>query len=425
MKKFDELRQEGYSAKTGGHEWGTDKGTAFAKKTTPGEVEEYKVPKNYAAMMQKKRKKAGTSEFGSHPDKKKEVRKEEVDLEENRAARAQSSAANKMYGRTSDPIDKKPASGAKKTMSKADIFKALDKKYGDPKKKTGIYAKEEVEQIDEIHDRYMRAHGKKASGRGKWMFTTKRMGDVDHKDMYHHKGNDTVSVAAKAAQKHFGTKNVYVMEEVELDEGRAQDMQQKVKDKIASKFHNMYDFKKVKDSQTMYNMLSMAKRRNHLKEGVELDEKKLTPAELKKREEIAKAIEKDQPDMPMDKKMAIATAQAKKAVEAKMYDSGWRKTTGPKKDKFGNTIKDKNRPKNLAKQGMAAVKKEDVELKTFSAIREATGKVVFKGKMQKVPVEIHKTSKGYVAMVDGDELDTYKSEKDAKKGIEVAIKELT
>lgn len=47
----------------------------------------------------------------------------------------------------------------------------------------------------------------------------------------------------------------------------------------------------------------------------ELREKKLTPAEKKKREEIAKAIEKDQPDMPMDKKMAIATAQAKKVAE--------------------------------------------------------------------------------------------------------------
>ena len=30
--------------------------------------------------------------------------------------------------------------------------------------------------------------------------------------------------------------------------------------------------------------------------------------QLKKREEIAKAIEKENPDMPMDKKMAIATA---------------------------------------------------------------------------------------------------------------------
>ena len=57
-----------------------------------------------------------------------------------RAARAQSHAANKMYGRTSDPIDKKPSSAPKKPISKADLFRALDKKYGSPKKKTGIYA---------------------------------------------------------------------------------------------------------------------------------------------------------------------------------------------------------------------------------------------------------------------------------------------
>ena len=48
-------------------------------------------------------------------------------------------------------------------------------------------------------------------------------------------------------------------------------------------------------------------------------ERKLTQAELKKREEIAKAIERDNPDMPMDKKMAIATAIAKKV--AKVDDS--------------------------------------------------------------------------------------------------------
>ena len=49
-----------------------------------------------------------------------------------------------------------------------------------------------------------------------------------------------------------------------------------------------------------------------------VDEKKLTPAELKKREEIAKAMERDNPDMDMSKKMAIATAQAKKVAEGKM-----------------------------------------------------------------------------------------------------------
>jgi hypothetical protein len=44
-------------------------------------------------------------------------------------------------------------------------------------------------------------------------------------------------------------------------------------------------------------------------------EKKLTDAELKKREEIAQAIAKEHPEMEMSKKMAIATAQAKKVAE--------------------------------------------------------------------------------------------------------------
>lgn len=47
----------------------------------------------------------------------------------------------------------------------------------------------------------------------------------------------------------------------------------------------------------------------------ELREKTLTKAELKKREEVAKAIERENPNMPMDKKMAIATATAKKVAE--------------------------------------------------------------------------------------------------------------
>lgn len=47
-----------------------------------------------------------------------------------------------------------------------------------------------------------------------------------------------------------------------------------------------------------------------------VQEKKLTPAEKKKREEVAQAIERDNPDMPMAKKMAIATATAKKVAEA-------------------------------------------------------------------------------------------------------------
>jgi len=52
----------------------------------------------------------------------------------------------------------------------------------------------------------------------------------------------------------------------------------------------------------------------HLKEDT-LDEKHLTPAEMKKREQIAKAIKRENPNMPMSKKMAIATASAKKVAE--------------------------------------------------------------------------------------------------------------
>lgn len=47
----------------------------------------------------------------------------------------------------------------------------------------------------------------------------------------------------------------------------------------------------------------------------EVSEKTLTPAELKKREEVAKAIKRENPNMPMAKKMAIATATAKKVAE--------------------------------------------------------------------------------------------------------------
>ena len=50
-------------------------------------------------------------------------------------------------------------------------------------------------------------------------------------------------------------------------------------------------------------------------EETNLEEKKLTTAEMKKREEVAKAIERENPNMPMAKKMAIATATAKKVAE--------------------------------------------------------------------------------------------------------------
>jgi len=76
-------------------------------------------------------------------------------------------------------------------------------------------------------------------------------------------------------------------------------------------------------------------------ESEEMEEKTLTPAELKKREKIAKAIERDNPNMPMDKKMAIATATAKRVAESK--DDEYHKTLSQTKNSY---------------EGIAALKKK-------------------------------------------------------------------
>lgn len=53
-----------------------------------------------------------------------------------------------------------------------------------------------------------------------------------------------------------------------------------------------------------------------MREEADLAEKTLTPAEIKKREEIARAMERQHPGMDKSKKMAIATAAAKRVAEA-------------------------------------------------------------------------------------------------------------
>lgn len=81
------------------------------------------------------------------------------------------------------------------------------------------------------------------------------------------------------------------------------------------------------DKESMPNLMKLAKLigkkltktgNSFMVESV-LNEKTLTPAELKKREEIAKSIERDNPNMPMDKKMAIATAAAKRVAEMNFH----------------------------------------------------------------------------------------------------------
>lgn len=64
---------------------------------------------------------------------------------------------------------------------------------------------------------------------------------------------------------------------------------------------------------------------------------------------------------------------------------------------------------------------------TFSEIRNKTpkGDVVYSKKHKRILTKVLKTNKGFAAYIDGDFLDTFRSERDAIKSIETAIKELT
>ena len=66
-------------------------------------------------------------------------------------------------------------------------------------------------------------------------------------------------------------------------------------------------------------------------------------------------------------------------------------------------------------------------MKTFRDIREAAkpkGEVVYNKKIDRVPVQISKDQKGFHVYVDGDFLDTFKTQKEAEKTAQTVIKEL-
>ena len=59
-------------------------------------------------------------------------------------------------------------------------------------------------------------------------------------------------------------------------------------------------------------------------------------------------------------------------------------------------------------------------MKTFIQLRERlqrrpSGKTVLDKKIGRIPVRINKEVSGYVVYIDGDRLDSYKSEKEAEK----------
>lgn len=170
---------------------------------------------------------------------------------------------------------------------------------------------EEVEFVDEAAED---AHFEKQS--------PKMQTAINH----HLRKGKSYQEAVAAAQKH-------VKEEVEdLDESA------KVADHLIKRYGTNVRKSHVRSAANDFGVgfvaLSHAVRKklgvNRLEEDVEeIEEKKLTPAEMKKREEVAKAIERENPKMPMAKKMAIATATAKKvAEEAESIDELSRETVG-------------------------------------------------------------------------------------------------
>lgn len=84
---------------------------------------------------------------------------------------------------------------------------------------------EEADELEEAvkvsHDRYVRSTGKKATGSGNWMFTHKKMGDVnwkDEKDFFNARGSlAAASKEAKEWAKKHGYSVVYVMESAQFD----------------------------------------------------------------------------------------------------------------------------------------------------------------------------------------------------------------
>ena len=67
-------------------------------------------------------------------------------------------------------------------------------------------------------------------------------------------------------------------------------------------------------------------------------------------------------------------------------------------------------------------------MKSLLELRELTGrkpegKMVFNKKMKGIKVMIHKEKNGFVAYIDGDRLDVYKSQKEAEKAINEFMKQ--
>jgi len=141
---------------------------------------------------------------------------------------------------------------------------------------------------------------------------------------------------------------------------------------------------------------------------VKADERKLTGAEYKKKTQIAKAIEKDDPGMSDDKKYAIATATAKRVAQEGRDP---KKGTGKKPKGSGRRLYTDENPKDTV----------SVKFSSISDIRDTFSKESFKAKS-------HKRQSQIINLVHQRVRAAYKNAKDPetkarlKKAFEYATK---
>ena len=136
-------------------------------------------------------------------------------------------------------------------------------------------------------------------------------GDVDSSDKYLHKRRKAVSKAIKGEDKMTKGKK----DTIDVNPKIPDDMVKEKKEDQVKMPDNMSKAMDKIVGQLTKSVKAHAKQADKLKKIADkdkIDERKLTDKEMKKREEVAQAIKRDNPKMPMDQKMAIATSVAKK-----------------------------------------------------------------------------------------------------------------
>ena len=127
----------------------------------------------------------------------------------------------------------------------------------------------------------------------------------------------------------------------------------------------------------------------------DIKEKTLTAAEKRKREEVAQAIKRDNPDMPMDKKMAIATSVAKKTAEEVEVDEA----LTYKQRVQRKMIMRRHRPKMIMRKKMLARRKAP-EKNIAQRARKAAIRAIRKRVAGKKGQQYHKLTPQEKIMVD-------------------------